>query len=447
MSRSPCPSCGTVRGPVGPCPGCGALPELEIEGTGAAGPGEPVRVTAGGRRRRVAVLVVIAVVAMVGIGLVTGGDGDGPQVAEDEPEPSTPTTGSSVPSTPPGTGDGYEAVEGFEDQVLLQVAPDGTVVQFPLDGETGTQVIRTGDPDDGWTEELPRVLMEDVLISRFAGVSLSDGSVWGSSLGPPHDGLPGPFETWTTTDDTVIMPSGRSFTELDPRGEQIAAWGFPFDGVGGSTVGVAGRRLIHESPHGIYSFDLDSRELTRIGHGRVMAVGSSRLAVETCGRSFDCRVEILAASDGAVMATLPSGLELAGDDSTYAFEPVFSPDGSRLALATRGGLAVFDTATGGGRVVGDVGAVRSAGVARPTRRVGTLTVLWNPDSTHAMAVAHHHLGLVDELGVAAVLTFDRDLTSVHRRDDLRRALDGSAAPRGVRVAHVLGDRRYEPLSR
>lgn len=440
MRSHVCPECGADRWPRGPCPRCGALPDLEVETIGEVETGDTVSVRSGGGPRRViAIVAAFGLVALV-LGWMVGGDGAEDQAGEDQAGEERAAE-DTVPAEPP---EGFAAVPGFEDLSLLRVrARDGEVVEVPLSGTTPPATVvaprgRSRPPD------ADPVVIDDMLIDPFGAVSLLDSTEWNASMGPPHDGLLTPLTAWATGSGTVVMPAGRSFEERTPDGEVTAARASPFAGVvGGRAVGVTGRQLIFESTNGIYRFDLDTEEVARVGHGRVLAIGSSLVAVDVCDRQLTCRVELMRVVEGSVVAMLPAELRIHQAIDELRVEPSFSPDGSRLVAATGRQLVIFDVSTGGGRMIPglDVYAADEAGEGAGA---GTVSVLWAPDGGHGLVIVHRTLGPIGELGVTDVVSFDRELERVVRHDGLRAVLDGTVTP-GEAVTFALAP-PLEPAS-
>ncbi len=428
MSGRFCSQCGRRLRSVGSCPGCGRLPELEVdvEPAAASEAGGVTRVTTGGGRRRLVVLGLAGLALIAGLVLL----------ADDEEAEDADDLDDQAADEPVAR---FEPVEGFEEAVLLQLREsDGAVTQFPLDGSGGPVVLVDGGSGLSGSA-LPQALLGEMLVGRFGGVSLVDGSEWRASLGPPHDGLPGPFEAWFTGSETVVMRSGRSFVELTATGEQIETWASPFDEAGGTTVGVAGRQLVHESRHGLHRFDLDTGELGGLGPGRVLAIGSSLVAVESCDATFTCDVRVVRVEDGAEVAALAVDVEADAERGSRRVEPTFSLDETRLLLAVGRDVVVVDTSPGGGGVIGQVAALPLEDGAVS----GSVSVLWASDSSEGLLIVHGRRGAAEDVGVAEVTSFDRDLETITSRDDLRAALD-AAAQSGAGVSHILSDRRFEP---
>lgn len=426
----------------------GRPPEWEVDFDPVDEPeaGSTVRVTTGGDRRRVVALGLVVLVLVVVILMLVERDQEPLDPAIDDPAPelADPRPTDPPPVDPADLAGGFESVAGFEDVALIRVsAADGAVVQFPLDGSDDPVVLIDDDRSRLAGAALPEALIGPMLVGRFGGVSLADGSEWGASLGPPHDGLPGPFEAWTTGSDTVVMRSGRSFVELTATGDQIDAFAPRFEVLGGMTVGVAGRHLVHESPHGLHRFDLDTGQLAGFGSGRIVAIGSSLVLVDSCDERFECRWRVVSIEDGAEVAVLPPELA-APVDVASAVEPVFSPDETRLVVVSGREVLVVDTTPGGGEVLGLVATLPPDVDAAAWS--GSVTVLWGTDSSRGLLITHRPRVTSDDRPLVDVVSFDRDLAGVTDHDDLG-ALLGATGPRGAGAGYVLSDTRFDPPPR
>lgn len=384
------------------------------------------RATIPGARLAAGALVVVAGLVVLNI-VWTPDEGTTDQAEEPdetqdpdetrEPDPTTSLPPSSEPATEPAPGGSpFAAIEGFEDRWLVVTDRGaGEILHASLGGGVLSEVEVDVHPSQ---IGLPAVLVRGVLVSPMGGLSLHDGRWW--SLSGAEDAGSGRGRVvGSTSGGGALIAAGDRVVEWwtdDMRRQEGVQSPVVAQGQG-EVVGVSGRQVVHDGPSGIFRFDLDDRSVVGLGPGEVHAVGTGVALVNVCDETLRCELRIIDLADGATRSVVDPSARDAG--VVGSAEPLwghrFSPDGERLALVRRDGVAVVDVDTG--EVLGVVPT------PAPDRfRWGPASTLWAPDASAGLVMLPVAPLDADEPDRIVVAWFDRDAREVRRLDDLSAAL-------------------------